>query len=210
MRLLLTMIAMLAATPLYASEIEVQALFSGAAMLVVDGAPPKLLKKGDSINGVTLVDANSREAVITVNGEQRRVRISDRIQTSYQQAEQAQVHISMNDNRQYITTGSINGRPVRYLVDTGANVIAMSSVRAAQLGISLSGGTKVRAATASESVASTAVTLKEVQVGDIKQANVRAIVIPGSYPQDILLGMSFLQHVDIKENAGLMVLTSKL
>ena len=38
----------------------------------------------------------------------------------------------------------------------------------------------------------------------------QAVIFGGDHPKDILLGMSFLQHVDISENAGLMVLTSKL
>ena len=49
-----------------------------------------------------------------------------------------------------------------------------------------------------------------MQVGDIKQVNIQAVILGGEHPKDILLGMSFLQHVDISENAGLMVLTSKL
>jgi aspartyl protease family protein len=52
--------------------------------------------------------------------------------------------------------------------------------------------------------------LKEMTVGEIKRNNVQAIIIDGENPKDILLGMSFLQHVDISEKAGLMVLTSKL
>jgi aspartyl protease family protein len=52
--------------------------------------------------------------------------------------------------------------------------------------------------------------IQEMVVGEITQKNVQAIIIDGENPKDILLGMSFLQHVDISENAGLMVLTSKL
>jgi aspartyl protease family protein len=66
------------------------------------------------------------------------------------------------------------------------------------------------AASASDKLPVTVVVLKEVQVGPIRQTNVRAVITEGDYPRDVLLGMTFLQHVDISENAGLMVLTSKL
>ena len=66
------------------------------------------------------------------------------------------------------------------------------------------------ASTASNDLQVTMVMLKEMIVGEIKRNNIQAIIIDGENPKNILLGMSFLQHVDISEKAGLMVLTSKL
>ena len=54
------------------------------------------------------------------------------------------------------------------------------------------------------------VTLDDIQAGAIRQHNVRAVVSHASHSPYVLLGMTFRQHVDISENAGLMVLTSKL
>jgi aspartyl protease family protein len=78
------------------------------------------------------------------------------------------------------------------------------------LGLSIEDGVKVNASTASEDLQATMVMVEEMVVGDITRNNVQAIIIDGENPKDILLGMSFLQHVDISEKAGLMVLTSKL
>ena len=193
-----------------AVQIEVLGLFTNAAMLRIDGES-RLLKKGErSKEGVILVDANSREAVIEFKGKVQSLNLSDKIGTSFKAPEIAQVHVTMNKNRQYITHGSVNGRPVRFLVDTGANVVAISSNMARSLGISLEDGQRSKTATASAMVTSTIVTIAEMQVGDIRQENVRAVVIDGDHPLDILLGMSFLQHVDITEKSGLMVLTSKM
>ncbi len=195
---------------LYAIDIEVEALFSNAAMLSIDGRS-QLLRKGQvSSEGVRLIDANSREAVVEYQGEKQTLFLSNRIGSTFKTAEKAQVHITMTENRQYIAHGSVNGRAARFIVDTGANVVAINSKMARSLGISLEGGIKMRTATASDNVMSTAVNIKEIQVGDIKQNNVVAVVIDGDHPSDILLGMSFLQHVEISENAGLMILTSKL
>lgn len=193
-----------------AVEIEVLGLFSNAAMLRIDGES-RLLKKGErSKEGVMLVTANSRKAVIEFEGKVQSLNLSDKIGTSFRAPEKAQVHVTMNKNRQYIAHGSVNGRSVRFLVDTGANVVAISSTMARSLGISLKDGQKSKTATASGMATSTIVTIAEMQVGDIRQTNVRAVVIDGDHPLDILLGMSFLQHVDITEKSGLMVLTSKM
>jgi aspartyl protease family protein len=196
--------------PSLAIEIEVQALFSGAAMFVIDGEN-QLLKKGQvSSSGVELVEANPKEAIVRINGQSRTLLLSDRISSTFEKPEKAQVLISMAKNRQYITTGSINGRPVRYLVDTGANVVAINANTARNLGLRALEGRKVSASTASDDIEVTTVMIKEMVVGDITRNNVQAIIIDGENPKDVLLGTSFLQHVDISEKAGLMVLTSKL
>ena len=86
-----------------AVQIEVLGLFSNAAMLRIDGES-LLLKKGErSKEGVMLVDANSREAVIEFEGKVQSLNLSDKIGTSFKTPERAQVHVPMNKNRQYIS-----------------------------------------------------------------------------------------------------------
>jgi len=47
-------------------------------------------------------------------------------------------------------------------------------------------------------------------VGGITVANVEVAVLEGQHPTDILPGMSFLKHVEIRKSEGLMTLVSKL
>lgn len=193
-----------------AIEIEVRALFNGAAMFVIDGQD-QLLKTGQvSRSGVELVEANPSEAIVLINGQTRTLQLSGRISSTFEKPDKTRVLIKMAENRQYITTGSINGRLVRYLVDTGANVVVINANMAKTLGLSVEEGVPAYASTASDDLQVTMVMLKEMSVGEIKRSNVQAIIIDGENPKDILLGMSFLQYVDISEKAGLMVLTSKL
>ena len=209
MKLSLVLLLLLPLSSL-AIEIEVRALFSGAAMFVIDGQD-QLLKTGQvSRSGVELVEANPSEAIVRINGQTRTLQLSGRISSTFEKPEKSRVLINVAKNRQYITTGSINGRAVRYLVDTGANVVAINANTAKTLGLSVEEGVKVYASTASDDLQVTMVMLKEMIVGEIKRNNIQAIIIDGENPKDILLGMSFLQHVDISEKAGLMVLTSKL
>jgi aspartyl protease family protein len=135
--------------------------------------------------------------------------LSQRISTRYEEPGLATVSVQINQQDQYITTGSINGSPVKFLVDTGANIVAMNTKTARGLGIDISTGRKMRATTAGGTIDSTEVYLGMVQVGEIKISNVQAVVLEGEYPTEVLLGMSFLRKVKIEENAGLMMLTAE-
>ena len=192
-----------------AAEIEVRGLFTGAAVLVIDGRE-QFIRAGEvSPEGVRLVEASADEARVEVDGEIHTLLLSQHIGASFTPASGSQVLIQMNDNHQYRTPGSINGRPVSFLVDTGANVIAINADMAHSLGLSLEQGEQTRVSTASATHAATRVRLEEVQVGEIRVSQVPAVIIAGDHPREILLGMSFLRHVNISENNGLMVLKSK-
>ncbi|MCH7742570.1 MAG: TIGR02281 family clan AA aspartic protease [Proteobacteria bacterium] len=190
-------------------DIEVVALFSKAAMLRIDGKA-LLLKTGQtSPEGVLLVNASSREATIEYQGIRTIMLLSDRISSSFQKPDVVTLSVQINNQGQFIAMGSINGRPARFLIDTGANIVAMNSAVAKSLGIDFSGGKKMTATTAGGTVVSREVILDVVQVGEIKVTNVQGAVLEGDFPKEILLGMSFLKNIKIQKNAGLMVLTSQ-
>ena len=106
--------------------------------------------------------------------------------------------------------GSINGQLVRFLVDTGATTIAINSKLAAQLGLKYDDVMPVRATTAGGEVQAWKVNLDSVALGGIKLTNIRAVVIEGNYPADVLLGMSFLDNVEMQVSSGILLLESKL
>ncbi len=191
-------------------DIEVVGLFADAVMLKVDGEQ-MLLKKGEtSAGGIYLEQADSRGATIEFQGRRQILGLSERISSSFEEITLRTVSVQMNNRGQYLTSGSINGKPVRFLVDTGANMIALNTTMAKSLGLDLSSGKNMRANTAGGTINSTEVLLETVIVGGIKVSNVQAAVLEGDYPTEILLGMSFLQNVKIEKNAGLMILTSQL
>ena len=56
-------------------------------------------------------------------------------------------------------------------------------------------------------VAAWSVTLRSVDVGGIAVNNVPATVVEGNYPAMVLLGMTYLRHVKIEENQGILTLS---
>jgi aspartyl protease family protein len=191
-----------------AESIEVVGLFSGTALLKIDGQQ-RLLKVGQAYSGVLLISADSRGAVVENNGQQQELKLSRTISNTYTVREKTQVTIPLNLNREYITSATINGIEIPVLVDTGANVVAMNSHQARRLNIDYKKGEPARVKTASGEEPAFRVFLNSVEVGGIRINHVQASVLEGEFPQEVLLGMSFLQHVKIEENEGLMHLIQK-
>ena len=187
-------------------RVEVEALFTNAAVLMIDGER-KMLKAGQSYQGVTLVAAVSSKATIEVDGQTLELGVSRYIGTRYENSEPRVVSIPRDASMQYQTTAIINGRSVSARVDTGANVVALSSIQAGTLGVDYSAGSPARVETASGMVNAWYVTLQSVDVGGIRVDNVGATVVEGDFPSTILLGMTYLRHVKMEEVDGVLSLS---
>ena len=207
MRLLVSTLLLAGASMvLGAPDIEVEALMPDTAVLKIDGER-KVLKAGQTYRGITLISAYSRTATLEVDGKQVVMGISRRIGADYQTPTEKVVTIRRDERLQYNTNILVNGRSMPALVDTGANLVALSSRHARTLAIDYETGLQSRVETASGRVNAWMITLRSVSVGGIRVENVQATVVEGSYPTTILLGMSYLKHVDIKENNGVLSLS---
>lgn len=191
---------------LAAPAIQVEGLMTDAAILQVDGER-KMLRVGDTFKGVTLVAAYSRTATLEVGGETIVLGLSSRIGSTYEPAPAQVVTIQRDAMLQYHTIATINGRQLGALVDTGANVVAMSSAHATTLGLDYRAGTPAIVETASGQISAWIITLPSVSVGGIRVANVQASVVEGNFPATVLLGMTFLRHVKIQEDSGVLSLS---
>jgi len=211
-KLILLIVTMLVSSVAVAVEnIRVMALFPNKAMVEVDGQN-RLLKVGKrSPEGLLLISADSSEAVIEIDGEQKNYQVGARYGGSFATGQKREVRIMRDNHGSYFTVGSINGRNVDMLLDTGASAVAMSSVEAKRLGIQYwLSGQKTMVSTASGSAKAYAITLDRVQVGPISLNGVRALVMEGGSPREVLLGMSFLNRVEMENSSNVMVLRSKL
>ncbi len=192
-----------------AGGITVLALFPGKAMLSIDG-DNRLLRKGQrSPEGVLLVSADSRGAVIEREGRRERLALGHHIGTSYASRSQAEARIWRDRNRSYGTRGSINGHAVEMLVDTGATAVALSETQAKRLGLDYRKGHLVGLSTASGTARGWEVRLNRVRVGEIQLRDVRAVVVEGDSPRRVLLGMSFLSRVRMDDRGDMLVLRTK-
>ncbi|MDQ1363717.1 MAG: aspartyl protease family protein [Pseudomonadota bacterium] len=193
-----------------AETIEVQALFPGKAMLLIDGES-KVLAVGQIYSGIKLISADSNTTVLEINGEQKNYTAGSAISMSYQKPLQLREQIMADTRGMFFTHGSINGRSARFLVDTGATTVAMSAVDAKKLGIQYRiDGEPAQVSTASGVARAWRIKLRSVKLGQLEQKNVEAVVIDGQFPEEILLGMTFLERLRVTKEAGKMTIEQKI
>lgn len=193
----------------YAADIVVQGLFKAKALVTIDGKQ-RVLKKGKaSPEGVTLISSNSYSAVLEVDGQQGEYFIGKHVGTSFKNKANAEAKIMPTDGM-YYTQGFINGQPVNFLVDTGATWIAMNAHQARSLGINFRYvGQRGMVSTASGVVPVYRIKLDKVRVGEIELANVEAGVLEGNSPEEVLLGNSFLNRLEMRRQGQVMLLKQK-
>lgn len=206
---LLILLTTLVATTAQALTIQAQALLKNTAVLSIDGKQRMLTIGKRSPEGVLLVSANSKMAVIEVDGQQQQLSLTRQISGNYQTVEKREVAIPIDRANQYLTHATLNSRRISVLVDTGANTVALSSRHADALGIRYREGIPSRVVTASGQALSYLIKLRSVEVGGISASGVDAVVIEGDYPVTVLLGMSYLRHVNMRESNGTLFLQAK-
>lgn len=116
---------------------------------------------------------------------------------SYYQGGQAVVVLKQNRAGHYLANGSINQRPVTFLLDTGATQVAIPGRLASSLG--LTQGVQVQVRTANGVAIAYQTELNELQFGDIILRNVAATIVPDYDSQHILLGMSALRALEFSQ-----------
>ena len=204
------MVVLMSTAAAAVTKITVVGLFKDTAIVVIDGTR-RLLRSGDtSPEGVTLVSATSTEAVLEIGGEQKRYGLGGQIGGSYARPERQKVRIWPTPDRMYVVTGSINGFPVDFIVDTGATLVSLSGREAKRLGIDYRVvGTPGHSYTASGIAKIYLVDLDRVKIGEIELRNVQGAVHDGDFPPATLLGMSFLGRLEMRQDGQVLELQKK-
>jgi aspartyl protease family protein len=202
-------LAILAGNLVAAPLVELQAVLGPSAVLQVDGVRRTLRVGQVSPEGVRLLALDAVSARVQVQGQTLTVPLGGRAGGALPAGATASVRIARSDSGMYLTLGTINGRSVEFLVDTGASTVAMNDATARSLGIDYRAGSRGLVETASGITEAYAVTLSEVSVGSIRLPNVQAVVIRGAQPSRALLGMSFLSRMQIEHAQDALVLKRK-
>ncbi|MCL6271905.1 TIGR02281 family clan AA aspartic protease [Sansalvadorimonas sp. 2012CJ34-2] len=188
---------------LSASRISVVGLFPGAAILLINGER-HVVKEGKSVAGVKLVSTTKNSATVSIGGQLRTLQLGRETSQDYVEPEKPVVKITRSKDGHYWVDGMINGRTVRMVLDTGATDISISEEEAKRIGLDYKGGRKRPYQTANGVVVGYQIVLESVSIQGITEMNVPASVIASDHP--ILLGMSFLKRVDMREKGNLMFL----
>ena len=179
-----------------------------AAVLSIDGAEPKTVKVGQRHGGVTVLAVDNDNATIEVEGRRRVIRRGQHFRSDPAADARQSVVLVADGQGHFFSEGRVNGGVVRFVVDTGATSIVLPVQDANRLGIDYRKGQRGQIQTANGVAAPWRVTLDRVRLGAIELQQVDAVVSePG--PNIVLLGMSFLNRVEMRREGETMTLTRR-
>ncbi|GAA0788467.1 retropepsin-like aspartic protease family protein [Marinobacterium sediminicola] len=124
---------------------------------------------------------------------------------NYVEAGSGEVVLARNRAGHYVAPGWINGQPVTFLLDTGATRVSVPETLAARLG--LRRGAEHKTMTANGVISVYATELDRVQLGGIELRAVPASINPFMPDETVLLGMSFMQHLELVQRDGELTLS---
>lgn len=196
-----------------ATNVDVVGLFPNKAVVVINGGKPRTLSVGQTTSeGVRLISADSDSATFEIDGKRETLTPGQHgpIATSAPPSSKRKKVVLTADARgHFFTTGAINGVSTRFMVDTGATTIALSSEEAKRTGVNYLAGRRVLTQTANGVVPVYRVRIDAVDVGGITLRNIDAIVIEGGRLPVALLGMSFLNRMEMRRDGDTLMLIQR-
>jgi aspartyl protease family protein len=195
--------------PLYAVDVGLAGLFPGKALLTINGGKPRTVAVGVlTEEGVKVLSTEGEFATLEVEGKRRVLRVGQNVAEQPAASGPPVAILTADGQGHFLTHGTINGKTVRLLVDTGASLISLGAGDARRLGIDASKGQSRISSTANGPALASQVKLDTVKIGDIVLNNVDALVHPLDMPF-VLLGMSFLNRMEMRRDGSTMTLTKR-
>jgi len=181
-----------------------------AAVLAVDGGDPKTVKVGQSWRGISVLAVERDQATIEVDGKKRVLQRG----LHYRNADasgngRSKVTLAADTRGHFFIDGAVNRIPVRFMVDTGATMVALPQRDADRLGIDYRAGRRAATRTANGIATVYLVKLDSIRIGDIELHNIDGLVHEGGGLEQALLGMSFLNRVSMQRDGGTMTLIQR-
>ena len=175
------------------------------ALLVINGTP-HMLALGGTANGVRLLRWDGDEAEVELAGGRARLRVGGtpaQIGNAPPSAQAREIVMTAGSGGHFTPGGAINGKTVRFMIDTGATLVAMGRDDAQRLGVDLSDARQGLSQTANGPVPVHIVVLDRVRVGEVEINHVGAVVMPLTMPY-VLLGNSFLSRFQMRRDNDVM------
>lgn len=194
-----------------AQSVSMSGSLGDKALLIIDGTP-RTVAAGQTVQGIKVLSVTGSEAVVELKGRRQTLPLGG-AQVNLGGAASAgggtQIVIAAGSGGHFVTDGAINGKVVRFMVDTGATSVAMGEAEARRIGLDYSRGQRGLARTANGSVVAHRVSLGSVRIGDVTVYDVEALVVPAGM-EVVLLGNSFLSRFQMRRDADVLVLEKRL
>lgn len=200
--------ALLLATAAAAQTVSMGGSLGSNALLVINGKP-RNVAVGATVEGVKLVSVTGQGAVVEVEGKRLTLQLGGAQVNlggkSSGSDSGGQIVLTSESGGHFFANGTINGKTVRFVVDTGATTISMGQDDAERIGLDYKNGQRGYVNTANGAVPAYRVSLSSVRVGDVQVYNVEATVLPAPMTH-VLLGNSFLNRFQMRRDNDRMTL----
>ncbi|MEO8346877.1 MAG: TIGR02281 family clan AA aspartic protease [Betaproteobacteria bacterium] len=192
-----------------ATEITVSGLFPNKAVVQINGGSLQTMTVGQKTReGVTLLSVDRDTAMFDVDGQRQTLGLGRaRMAASAPLAESAV--LTADSVGHFAADGKVNGLPVRFVVDTGATLISLPVAEARRLSLDYHKGQKALMGTANGTAVGYVIKLDTVSIGNVTMHGVDAVVMDGKGLTTSLLGMSFLNRMNMKREGDIMTLTRR-
>lgn len=193
------------------TQVNVVGLFSGKALVTINGGAPQTLSVGQTKNGVKLVSADSQQATLMIEGKTKVLGMGQGVSAGggAESTQNQPLNLYADSAGHFFGNLTVNGASLKYVVDTGATAVAFNSADAKRANIDYLKGEKSVASTANGQVVAYRVKINTLRIGSIVLNNVDAAVIEGGFPEVVLLGMTALNRLEMKRDNTVMTLTKK-
>ena len=199
MRALAGIVAVLCAGGALAQTVSMGGSLGSNALLVIDGKP-RNVAVGSTVEGIRLISVSGNDAVVDVKCKRVTLHLGGaqvNLGGALSEGGGRRIVLSAESGGHFFSGGNINGKSVRFMVDTGATNVALSQEDAERIGIDYKNGQRTVSRTANGVIATYRTTLTSVRVGDVVVYNVDATIVPG-HMTHVLLGNSFLTRFQMK------------
>jgi aspartyl protease family protein len=212
MRVILAGLALFLAHALAAAaDINVIALTAGKAVVTINNGKPLMMAAGQvSPEGVRLIGATTESATFDVEGRRQTLTMGQSISIGGGPVSAQRATLIADTGGHFVTIVTVNGISMKFMVDTGASLVTLSSGDAKRAGINYLSGQKAVLQTANGTTAAFRVKLDTVRLGDITLNDVDGVVVEGTVMGELgLLGLSFLNRLNMRREGSTMTLTKR-
>ena len=199
-----------AAAAATAQTVSLGGSLGGKALLVIDGKP-RNVAVGATVDGVRLVSLDGGDAVVETQGKRVTLQLGGaQVNLGGKASEGAgrRIELSAESGGHFFTSGTINGKTVRFVVDTGATSVSLGQAEAERIGLDYKSGQKLLMRTANGDVLAYRVSLASIRVGDVQVYDIEGTVLMTALPY-VLLGNSYLSRFQMRRDNEHMTLEKR-
>jgi aspartyl protease family protein len=177
-----------------------------AAVIAIDGGEPRTIKLGQTRNGVKIIAVEKTRATIEFEGKQRVLALGQHYRSAPVSDARQTATLAADARGHFFADATVNDQPLRLVVDTGASVVVLSAADAARLGIDWRDAPRAAMQTANGRNIGYFVKIDRIRVGGIELRNVDGVVLEQGLGSYGLLGMSFLNRLEMRRDGEKMEL----